>query len=139
VLPTGRLGEGFRMAASDDRSSGCEPAYGNPPMHEPAGSGAASMGIYERGGGEGSRMIAGLPLAFDAERRGRAAKAPVEHGPSVRRADVVRAGMAAELAVGLNMPSPDRRSGTASTRDCARPRPKRPSARAGSCMGAKLS
>jgi hypothetical protein len=38
-------------------------------MHEPAGSGAASMGIYERGGGEGSRMVVGLPLAFDAERR----------------------------------------------------------------------
>ena len=28
-------------------------------MHEPAGSGAAAMGIYERGGGEGSRMMAG--------------------------------------------------------------------------------
>jgi hypothetical protein len=30
------------------------------------------MGIYERGGGGSSRMMAGVRLAFDTERRGRA-------------------------------------------------------------------
>src|SRR6476660_9076539 len=93
-----------------------------PPMHEPAGSGGVAMGIYQRRGGEGSRMMAGLPLAFDAEGRGRVARAPVGRCPGVRQADVVLISMAAELAVGLDMQSPDSRSGTASTRDCGSPR-----------------
>jgi hypothetical protein len=37
--------------------------------------------------------------------------------PGVRQADVVLTSMAVELAAGLDMQSPDSRSGTASTRD----------------------
>jgi hypothetical protein len=64
----GRFGEGFRMPATSNRSSGCGPAYGNRPCTNPPGSGAAAMGIYKRRGGEGGRMITGLPFAFGAER-----------------------------------------------------------------------
>lgn len=53
-------------------------------------------------------MMTGLPFAFSAERRGQAARAPVEHCPGVRQADVVLIGMSAELAIGLEMQSPDR-------------------------------
>ena len=76
------------------------------------------MGIYERGGGEGSRMMAGLcrsrsmPSGVDGPRG-----APVEDCSGVRQGDLVLASMAAEYAVGLDMQSPDSRSGMASTRD----------------------
>lgn len=53
-------------------------------------------------------MMTGLPFALGAEQRGRAARAPVEHCPGVRQADVVLISMWAELAVGLEMQSPDR-------------------------------
>ena len=55
------------------------------------------MGIYERGGGEGSRMMAGLcrsrsmPSGEDGPRG-----APVEDCSGVRQGDLVLASMAAE-------------------------------------------
>jgi hypothetical protein len=56
-------------------------------MHEPAGSSAAAMGIYERGGGEGSRMMAGhsrsrsTPSGEGAPRGRQLGAAPVSGGP----------------------------------------------------------
>ena len=86
-----------------------------PPMHEPAGVGRCRYG--DLGTGRWRRQPEDgrpLPLALDAERRGRAARAPVGRCPGARQADLVLASMAAEQAVGLEMQSPDSRSGVAS-------------------------
>ena len=63
-----------------------------------------------------------LPLAFSAERLRWAARSAGRRCPGVRQADLGLASMAAELAVGFDMQSPDSRSGAASTRDCGSPR-----------------